>query len=73
MEWEADATSVGFIPDERINLVNLVEAEVSSCERRNKVPNLNNICSTVNHDIVSLERQSPIVSSDITQCDDSYF
>lgn len=73
VEQELDVTSVGFIPDERINSVHLVAADVSSREHWNEVPNLNNFCNTVNHDTVSLERQSPIVSSDITQCDDSYF
>ncbi|KAI5446149.1 hypothetical protein KIW84_014123 [Lathyrus oleraceus] len=73
VEQELDVTSVGFIPDERINSVHLVATDVSSHEHWNEVPNLKNFCNTVNHDTVSLERQSPIVSSDITQCDDSYF
>ncbi|CAK8543860.1 unnamed protein product [Lathyrus sativus] len=73
MELEADATSMECVPDERINSVNLVAAEVSSLEHWNEVPNLNNGSNTVNHVTGSLERPSPIVSSDITQCDDGYF
>ncbi|CAL5194047.1 unnamed protein product [Lathyrus oleraceus] len=73
VERAADATSMECVPDERINSVNLVAAEVSSPEQWNEVPNLNNDSDTVNHETGSLERQSPIVSSDITQCDDSYF
>ncbi|XP_058738122.1 ISWI chromatin-remodeling complex ATPase ISW2-like isoform X2 [Vicia villosa] len=73
MEPEADATSMECVPDEGINSINLVAAEVSSLEHWNEVPNSSNDSNYVNHVTGSLERQSPIVSSDITPCDDSFF
>ncbi|CAI8614611.1 unnamed protein product [Vicia faba] len=73
MKLEADATSMECVPDEGINSINLVAAEVSSLEHWNEFPNLSNDFNNVNHVSGSLERQSPIVSSDIPQCDDSFF
>ncbi|KAL5074487.1 hypothetical protein RYX36_013471 [Vicia faba] len=65
MELEAYATSMECVLDEKINNINLVGAEVSSLEHWNEVPNLSNDSNYVNHDTNSLERQSPIVSSNI--------
>ncbi|CAJ2632582.1 unnamed protein product [Trifolium pratense] len=68
---EADATSMELESDadERINAVNLVAAEVSHLEHRNIFPNSSNDFNNVNPVTGSLERQSPIVDSDITQSD----
>ncbi|GAU20300.1 hypothetical protein TSUD_337810 [Trifolium subterraneum] len=65
---EADAISMESDADERINAVNSAAAEVSHLEHWNISPNPSNDFNNVNP-VTVLERQSPIVGSDIMQSD----